>query len=135
MELKIYSSDGRLKLTVEPRDNSTQAEEIQAGNVLNVSFILPERVSLGVNDYADFMWRRYWLTEKYRPVQKSTVEWEYSLKLYGLENLISRFLVLNTTDGVNEPVFTLTAPPREHVALIVKSINAGFGTKDRKSVV
>ena len=66
MELKIYSSDGRLKLTVEPRDNSTQAEEIQAGNVLNVSFILPERVSLGVNDYADFMWRRYWLTEKYR---------------------------------------------------------------------
>lgn len=111
MELKIYSSDGRLKLTVEPRDNSTQAEEIQAGNVLNVSFILPERVSLGVNDYADFMWRRYWLTEKYRPVQKSTVEWEYSLKLYGLENLISRFLVLNTTDGGNEPVFTLTAPP------------------------
>lgn len=132
MELKIYSSDGRLKLTVEPRDNSTQAEEIQAGNVLNVSFILPERVSLGVNDYADFMRRRYWLTEKYRPVQKSTVEWEYSLKLYGLENLISRFLVLNTTDGGNEPVFTLTAPPREHVALIVKSINAGFGTNDWK---
>lgn len=132
MELKIYSSDGRLKLTVEPRDNSTQAEEIQAGNVLNVSFILPERVSLGVNDYTDFMWRRYWLTEKYRPVQKSTVEWEYSLKLYGLENLISRFLVLNTTDGGNEPVFTLTAPPREHVALIVKSINAGFGTNDWK---
>lgn len=132
MELKIYSSDGRLKLTVEPRDNSTQAEEIQAGNVLNVSFILPERVSLGVNDYADFMWRRYWLTEKYRPVQKSTVEWEYSLKLHGLENLISRFLVLNTTDGGNEPVFTLTAPPREHVALIVKSINAGFGTNDWK---
>lgn len=132
MELKIYSSDGRLKLTVEPRDNSTQAEEIQAGNVLNVSFILPERVSFGVNDYADFMWRRYWLTEKYRPVQKSTVEWEYSLKLYGLENLISRFLVLNTTDGGNEPVFTLTAPPREHVALIVKSINAGFGTNDWK---
>lgn len=132
MELKIYSSDGRLKLTVEPRDNSTQAEGIQAGNVLNVSFILPERVSLGVNDYADFMWRRYWLTEKYCPVQKSTVEWEYSLKLYGLENLISRFLVLNTTDGGNEPVFSLTAPPREHVALIVKSINAGFGTNDWK---
>lgn len=132
MELKIYSSDGRLKLTVEPRDNSTQAEGIQAGNVLNVSFTLPERVSLEVNDYADFMWRRYWLTEKYCPVQKSTVEWEYSLKLYGLENLISRFLVLNTTDGGNEPVFSLTAPPREHVALIVKSINAGFGTNDWK---
>lgn len=132
MELKIYSNDGRLKLTVEPRDNSTHVEEIQAGNVLNVSFTLPERVSLGVNDYADFMRRRYWLTEEYRPVQRSTVEWEYSLKLYGLENLISRFLVLDTTDEGNRPVLSLTAPPREHVALIVKSINAGFGTNDWK---
>lgn len=132
MELKIYSSDGRLKLTVEPRDNSTQVEGIQAGNVLSLSFILPRRVSLDVNDYANFMGHRYWLTEKYRPIQKSTVEWEYSFKLYGLENLISRFLVINSTDGGNEPVFSLTAPPREHVALIVKSINAGFGTNDWK---
>ena len=132
MELKIYSGDGTLKLSVEPRDNSTQVEEIQVGNVLNISFTLPRRVSFEVNDYVDFLWRRYWLTEKYRPVQRSTMEWEYSMKFYGLENLISRFLVLNTTDGGNEPVFTLTAPPREHVALIVKSINAGFGTNDWK---
>ena len=110
MEFKIYSSDGDLKLTVEPKDSSTQAEGIQAGNVLNVSFILPERVMLEVNDYADFLGRRYWLTERYRPVQKSTVEWEYSLKLFGLENLISRFLVLNTTDGIDEPVFSPDRP-------------------------
>ena len=132
MELKIYSGNGTLKLSVEPRDNSTQVEEIQAGNVLSLSFTLPRRVSLDVNDYANFLGHRYWLTEKYRPIQKSTVEWEYSFKLYGLENLISRFLVINSTDGGNEPVFTLTAPPREHVALIVKSINAGFGTNDWK---
>lgn len=133
MELKIYSNDGKVKLTVEPRESSTQTEEIQTGDVLTVSFTLPRRVSLEVNDYTDFMGRRYWLTERYRPVQKSTVEWEYSMKLYGLENMISRFLVLNTTDGGNEAVFTLTAPPREHVALIVKSINAGFGANDWKT--
>ena len=73
MELKIYSGDGTLKLSVEPRDNSTQVEEIQAGNVLNISFTLPRRVPFEVNDYVDFLWRRYWLTEKYRPVQKSTM--------------------------------------------------------------
>lgn len=133
MELKIYSNDGKVKLTVEPRESSTQTEEIQTGDVLTVSFTLPRRVSLEVNDYTDFMGRRYWLTERYRPVQKSTVEWEYSMKLYGLENMISRFLVLNTTDGGNEAVFTLTAPPREHVGLIVKSINAGFGANDWKT--
>lgn len=133
MELKIYSNDGKVKLTAEPRESSTQTEEIQTGDVLTVSFTLPRRVTLEVNDYTDFMGRRYWLTERYRPVQKSTVEWEYSMKLYGLENMISRFLVLNTTDGGNEAVFTLTAPPREHVALIVKSINAGFGANDWKT--
>ncbi len=130
MTLKIYSASGILKLSVEPKDSSTQVEEIQSGSVLNLSFILPERISFGVNDYVDFIGCRYWLTERYLPIQKSTVEWEYSLKFYGLANLISRFLVLNTTDGANEPVFTLTAPAREHVELIVKSINTGFGTDD-----
>lgn len=132
MELKIYSSDGRLRCAVEPGNNSTQVEEIQAGNVLTLNFTLPERVMLEVNDYTEFLGGRYWLTEKYRPVQKSTVEWEYSVRFLGLENLITRFLVLNTTDGGSEPVFTLTAPAREHVALIVRSINTGFGNTDWK---
>lgn len=128
--LKIYSNTGTLKLSVEPKDSSTQTEAIQSGSVLNISFVLPERIAFGVNDYVDFAGSRYWLTEQYRPTQKSTVEWEYSLRFYGLSNLISRFLVLNTTDGGNESVFTLTAPAREHVALIVKSINSGFETDD-----
>lgn len=132
MEFKIYSSNGDLKLSVEPKDSSTQVEEVQTGDMLTVSFTLSERVAVEVNDYADFMGRRYWVTEKYLPEQKSTVEWEYSLRLHGLESLISRFLVLDMTDGGNDAVFTLTAPPREHVALIVKSINAGFGTTDWK---
>ena len=38
------------------------------------------------------------------------------LKFYGIESLVRRFLVLETTDGNTEPVFTLTATPREHVA-------------------
>lgn len=35
--------------------------------------------------------------------------------------------MLETTDGDAEPVFTLTATPREHVAMIVKCINDGMG--------
>lgn len=132
MKLKIYSSTGQLKITVEPKESSTQTEEIQGGKVMNLGFVLPDGVALEVNDYADFNGSRYWVTERYQPTQKSTVEWEYTVKLYGLENLISRFLVLDITDGANEPEFSLTAPPREHVALIVASINAGFGTQDWK---
>ena len=54
-------------------------------------------------------------------------EWEYNLKLYGIESLIKRFLVLETTDGDTNPLFTLTATPREHVAMVVKAINDGMG--------
>ena len=48
------------------------------------------------------------------------------MKFYGIESLVRRFLVLETTDVNTEPVFTLTATPREHVAMIVKCINDGM---------
>ena len=124
--ITIYGSDGTAKTQVPCDDNSTQAKELQGDNVLTLSFTLYERIALEVNDYAEFMGERYWLMERYKPEQVSTVEWKYDVKLYGIESLLRRFLVLNDTDGADEPVFTLTAPPREHVALIVRSINNGM---------
>ena len=128
----IYGSDGTAKTQVPCDDNSTQAKELQGDNVLTLSFTLYEHVVLEVNDYAEFLGERYWIMERYKPEQVSTVEWKYDLRLYGIESLIKRFLVLNNTDGADEAVFTLTAPPREHVALIVKSINEGMGTTEWK---
>ena len=124
--ITIYGSDGTAKTQVPCDDNSTQAKELQGDNVLTLSFTLYEHIALEVNDYAEFMGERYWLMERYKPEQVSTQEWKYDVKLYGIESLLKRFLVLNDTDGADEPVFTLTAPPREHVALIVKSINNGM---------
>ena len=84
-------------------------------------------------DYIDYGGERYRAVEKYVPAEKSTVEWEYSLRLYGIESLIKRFLILNNTDGGNEAVFTLTARPIDHVRLIVKNINDGMdGTTNFK---
>lgn len=124
--ITIYGSDGTAKTQVPCDDNSTQAKELQGDNVLTLSFTLYEHVALEVNDYAEFMGERYWLMERYKPEQVSAQEWKYDVKLYGIESLLKRFLVLNDTDGADEPVFTLTAPPREHVALIVRSINNGM---------
>lgn len=124
--ITIYGSDGTAKTQVPCDDNSTQAKELQGDNVLTLSFTLYEHIALEVNDYAEFMGERYWLMERYKLEQVSTVEWKYDVKLYGIESLLKRFLVLNDTDGADEPVFTLTAPPREHVALIVRSINNGM---------
>lgn len=127
MLLTVYDSNRQAKAILSPDDSSTQVKAIQSDNVLTLSFTLYEYVALEVNDYVDFDGERYWLQERYLPDECSTQEWKYDVKFYGIESLMRRFLVLNVVDGDPEPVFTLTAPPREHMALIVKSINDGMG--------
>ena len=127
MLLTVYDSNRQAKAVLSPDDSSTQVKAIQSDNVLTLSFTLYEYVALEVNDYVDFDGERYWLQERYLPDERSTQEWKYDVKFYGIESLMRRFLVLNVVDGDPEPVFTLTAPPREHMALIVKSINDGMG--------
>lgn len=127
MLLTIYDKAGTKRADVAVNDSSTQSKEVQGDNVLSLSFSYYAFLPLDVNDYTDYLGERYWLTERYTPKQVSEGEWEYNLKLYGIESLIKRFLVLETTDGDTNPLFTLTATPREHVAMVVKAINDGMG--------
>lgn len=127
MLLTLYDSHGKVKARLEPDDSSTQDKEIQGDNLLKLSFTLYEFVPFDVNDYVDYCGERYRALERYVPSEKSSVEWDYNVLLYGVESLIKRFLVLNLTDGDGEAVFSLTARPAEHVRLIVANINAGMG--------
>lgn len=127
MVITIFDRVGNPKADISPGDSSTQATEIQGDNVLTLSFTHYDHIPLDVDDYVDFEGERYWLTEAYRPVQKSTKEWSYDIKLYGIQSLIKNFLVIKRVDGEDDPVFTLTAPPREHVAMIVNCMNDGAG--------
>ena len=122
----IYDKTGYAKAEIAPDDSSTQVKEVQGDNILTLSFTHYANIALDVNDYTDFEGERYWLMEKYAPKQNNETEWVYDLKLYGIESIIKRFLVLETTDGNAEPVFTFTAPPRDHVKMIVKCINDGL---------
>lgn len=127
MHLTIYDRYKQKRVDVSPDDNGTQVKEVQGENVLTLSFTLYEYVALDVNDYIDYLGERYWLMECYQPKQKSTVEWDYSVKFVGIESLIGRFLVLKTVDGEDEPIFSLTAPPKEHLNQIIQAINDGMG--------
>lgn len=126
MLLTLHDNYGNVKARIAPDESSTQDKEIQGDNLLKLSFTLYEFVPIDVNDYIDYGGERYRAMEKYAPAQKSTVQWEYSFQLYGIESLIKRFLVLNNTDGESEVVFTLTGRPIDHVRLIVKNINDGM---------
>lgn len=127
MLITIYDSAGNPKVDLSPNDSSTQVKEVQGDSVLSLSFTYYAHIELDVDDYADFLGERFWLTEKYRPRQNSRKEWVYDLKLYGVESMIKRLLVIKTVDNEDNPVFTLTAPPRDHVAMIVKCMNDGMG--------
>lgn len=127
MIITIYDKSGKARAEISADESSTQQKGVQSDNVLTLSFTHYEHLPLDVNDYVDFESERYWLTERYAPAQKSEGEWTYDVKLYGIESMIKRFLVLETTDGNAEPVFTLTATAREHVAMVVKCINNGMG--------
>lgn len=127
MVLAIYDKAGNRRTELYANDSSTQTKEIGGDNVLTLSFTLYEHIELDVDDYTDYEGERYWLTERYRPKQKSTKEWSYDLTLYGIESLIRNILVIKRVDGEDDPVFTLTAPPREHVAMIVNCMNDGMG--------
>ena len=125
--IEIYGRDNNLKCRIEPGNNSQQDKTLGGDNLLSLSFVHYSFVQLDVNDYCEFEGERYWLQERYLPTKKSEGEWSYDVKLYGIESLIKRLLVLKNPDGENEAVFTLTAPAAEHVRLIVGSINAGMG--------
>lgn len=127
MIITIYDKSGKARAEISADESSTQQKGVQSDNVLTLSFTHYEHLPLDVNDYVDFEGERYWLTERYTPAQKSEGEWTYDVKLYGIESMIKRFLVLETTDNNAEPVFTLTATAREHVAMVVKCINNGMG--------
>ena len=128
MLITIYDSSGKSKAELSPNDSSTQVKEIQGDSILTLSFTHYDHISLDVDDYVDFEGERFWLTEKYRPRQNARKEWVYDIKLYGVESMLKRLLVIKTVDDEDDPVFTLTAPPHEHVAMIVKCMNNGLGS-------
>lgn len=135
MGLKIYDRDGGLRIEVQPSDSSSQTAELQGDDVLSMSFSHYGYVGLEVDDYVDFEGVRYRMTERYRPKQKSAMEWEYSIKLYGPESLLRDVLVIKNFEGEHEAEFTLTAPPAEHVALVVSALNGDNGSEWKRGTV
>lgn len=131
MELKIYSKEGKLKLTASPDSNSAATCGIQEESVLSLSFTAFECVTLEVYDYADFLGRRYWILERYQPKMNCDSEWSYSVQLSGVEGLTTQVLMVNPDDDDN-PILTLTAPAREHAALIIANMNRKMGTTEWK---
>lgn len=128
MEIRIYSNTGELRLAAAPSQSDRETAGIGQDSVLSLSLTAFECVALEVYDYVDFLGRRYILTDAYLPKMVARGEWKYDLKLYGVEAMAAHTLMVNPTDGDDNPEVTLTAPAAEHAALIVANLNRRTGT-------
>lgn len=129
MKLTIYQKGGTVREIIAPSDNSTLTHAAMGEHVLALSFTLDKYIAFEVNDYVDFEENTYTLLEAPQPSMKSTQEWSYDLKFHGIESELKRALVLKTASGENNPVFSLTAPAKDHIELIAENINRIKGLK------
>lgn len=128
MEVNIYKQNGTIRATVSPADSAATSEELMADTVLTLSFTHYEYIRLKVNDYVDFLGKRYWLLKNYRPVKKSSIEYQYDVKFYGIESKLKKALVLKMVDGDNSTAFSLNDSPAQHLQLFVDNMNRITGS-------
>lgn len=127
MELKIYSQSGDLKLTVSTSSSSTWNRELMTENAVSVSFTHPFYVPLDVNDYVMMEGVRFSIKKEYKPKQKNTQTYSYSVKFYAPIHDAEQVMCLHLTDGEYNPQFSLDGSPREHLQKWADNMNRIYG--------
>ena len=126
MELKIYDKANNLRLTASPNSSSTVTEEIGGECSVSASFTHTAYVPLDVDDYIDVEGVRYKVKSRYRPKQKNTQTYEYSVKFYAPIHDAEDTLMLFQEGGTTSE-FSYDGGPREHLQLWIDNMNRRAG--------
>ena len=127
MELKIYNRSGELKLTVSTSSSSTWNQELMKEYSVSVSFTHPSYVMLDVEDYVLLEGVKFSIKKEYKPRQKDTQTYSYSVKFYAPIHDAEQVKYLHLTDGAYNPQFSLNGGPREHLQKWVENMNRIYG--------
>ena len=126
MELKIYDKANNLRLTASPNSSSSVTEEIGGECSVSASFTHTEYVPLDVDDYIEMEGVRYKVKSRYRPKQKNTQTYEYSVKFYAPIHDAEDTLMLFQEGGTTSE-FSYDGGPREHLQLWIDNMNRRAG--------
>ena len=126
MELKIYDKANNLRLTASPNTSSTVTEEIGGECSVSASFTHTSYVPLDVDDYIELEGVRYKVKSRYRPKQKNTQTYEYSVKFYAPIHDAEDTLMLFQEGGTTSE-FSYDGGPREHLQLWLDNMNRRAG--------
>ena len=126
MELKIYDKANNIRLTASPNSSSSVTEEIGGECSVSASFTHTEYVPLDVDDYIEVEGVRYKVKSRYRPKQKNTQTYEYSVKFYAPIHDAEDTLMLFQEGGTTSE-FSYDGGPREHLQLWIDNMNRRAG--------
>lgn len=126
MELKIYDKANNLRLTASPNSSSSVTEEIGGECSVSASFTHTEYVPLDVDDYIELEGVHYKVKSRYRPKQKNTQTYEYSVKFYAPIHDAEDTLMLFQEGGTTSE-FSYDGGPREHLQLWIDNMNRRAG--------
>ena len=127
MELKIYNKSGNLILTASPNTSSSLTEEIGGECSVSASFTHTSFILLDVDSYIEIEGVRYKVKSRYRPKQKDTQTYEYSVKFYAPIHDAEDVLMLFTEGDITSE-FNYDGGPREHLQLWIDNMNRLAGT-------
>lgn len=122
MELKIYNKSGNLILTASPNTSSSLTEEIGGECSVSASFTHTSFILLDVDSYIELEGVRYKVKKQYRPKQKNTQTYEYSVKFYAPIHDAEDVLMLFTEGDITSE-FIYDGGPREHLQLWIDNMN------------
>ena len=126
MELKIYDKANNLRLTASPNSSSSVTEKIGGECSVSASFTHTGYVPLDVDDYIEVEGVRYKVKSRYRPKQKNTQTYEYSVKFYAPIHDAEDTLMLFQEGGTTSE-FSYDGGPREHLQLWIDNMNRRAG--------
>lgn len=126
MELKIYDKANNLRLTASPNTSSSVTEEVGGECSVSASFTHTEYIPLDVDDYIELEGVRYKVKSRYRPKQKNTQTYEYSVKFYAPIHDAEDTLMLFQEGGTTSE-FSYDGGPHEHLQLWIDNMNRRAG--------
>lgn len=118
----IYDSKGSRLLDVSVDDASFRHRAIKGDNTLTLKYSLPDHVELPRGAWCEYQSERYELLNPEAIKMHHTRNFEYTVTFEAWQSRLKLWKFRNNVDGRLK--FTLTAPPREHLEMLVANLNA-----------
>ncbi|WP_340112611.1 hypothetical protein [Maribellus mangrovi] len=136
--MKIYDKNSVELLDVQVSDESYRFREIAGVSALTLYFRLNEFVEIPVQSYVDYQGERFYLFDTSNFKKNSSEDFNYTLILHGIAEKLNTLRFYDFVQG--GLIFTLTATPADHIAMLVNVLNSkdsgwSVGTVDDMSEI